>query len=119
VLRLHLDADVDPQAALHLRDRGYDVVAAREVGLRTATDPEQLAYAARVGRVLVTHNVRDFAPLYDQWWHEQRSHPGVLVSRHYKRSEIGALVRLLERVLQLATEEDLANRLRYLSEFDV
>ena len=41
------------------------------------------------------------------------------MSRQYKRAEIGELLRLLENVLQLATDDDLKNRLCYLSEFDV
>lgn len=118
MLRLYLDADVDPLAGRLLRERGYDVSMAGEVGLSGATDLEQLAYAAQMGRVLVTHNIRDFVPLYEQWWREQRRHPGILVSRQYRRAEVGTLVWVLARVLDVATDDDLTNRLRYLGEFN-
>ena len=84
-----------------------------------ASDAEQLRYAAREGRALLTFNIRDFARLHEQWIREGQSHSGVLISRQYKRAAIGELLRLVENTLSLATEDDLANRLRYLSEFDV
>jgi predicted nuclease of predicted toxin-antitoxin system len=119
VVSLYLDAHVDALAARRLRRRGYDIIAAHEVGMADASDAEHLAYAAAHGRALVTYNVRDFAPLYHEWWQQRRHHAGIIVSREYQRPEIGELLRLLEQVFLLATEEDLADRLRYLSEFDV
>jgi hypothetical protein len=119
VVKLYLDTDVDPLVARQLQARGHDVVSAYEVGMAAAADPAHLAYATRKRRALLTFNIGHFATLYEQWWHEGRTHWGVLVSRQYQRAEIGDLLWLVENVLTLATEEDLANRLRYLSEFDV
>ena len=42
-----------------LRQRGVEATTSTEVGLVGATDHEQLAFAARTGSVLVTHD-RDF-----------------------------------------------------------
>jgi hypothetical protein len=119
VVKLYLDADVDVLVEVRLRQRGYDAVAAREAGMARAGDPDQLAYASAGGRALPAFNTRDYVPLYRQWWREQRPHAGIIVSRRYDRPEIGELLRLIENVLQFATDDDLANRLRYLSEFDV
>ncbi len=118
-VRLYLDEDIDLLIARHLRARGYDVVSALEVGMIAVDDAEHLAHAAREGRALLTFNVRHFRALYDWWWDEGRPHAGIIVSRQYRRREIGELLRLVEHVLQLATDKDLTNRLRYLSEFDV
>lgn len=119
MVALYLDADVDPLAARELRERGHNVLSAYDAGLSRASDLEHLEYAAHEGRALVTFNIKHFAPLYTAWWDEGRAHAGILVSPEYKRSEIGELLRLLENVCLFATDDDLANRLRYLSEFDV
>ena len=50
--RLYLNHDVSAAAAEALRARGYDVVAAQEVGMERASDEEHLARAAAEGRVL-------------------------------------------------------------------
>ncbi|MGH2354326.1 MAG: DUF5615 family PIN-like protein [Chloroflexota bacterium] len=119
MLALNLDADVHPMLAQLLRDRGFDAIAAQEVGMKDASDPEQLAYAADHSRVLLTFNIRDFAPLNARWWEENRAHPGILISPQYSRAALGELLRLVENVLQLATEEDFTNRIRHINEFDV
>jgi predicted nuclease of predicted toxin-antitoxin system len=119
VLRLYLDADIDPLVARQLQTRGYDIVGAHDAGMARASDLEHLVYATHEGRALLTFNIDHFSELYDQWWHEQRTHFGIILSRQYQRAEIGELLRLVKNVLQLATQDDLANRLRFLGEFDV
>ena len=66
-LKLYLDEDVDPHLATALRNRGFDVVSALEIGLCGKTDREQLEYSASENRTLVTFNIRDFAKLHRQW----------------------------------------------------
>ena len=117
-VRLYLDEHVDGLAGPRLAAAGGDVIGTHAAGMAGALDPDQLEYAANQGRVLVTFNARDFAPLAE-WWHSGRSHAGILISRAYKRDEVGELLRLLENVLLLATDEDFANRVRHLKEFDV
>jgi len=119
VVALYLDEDEDPLVARRHRASGYDIVSAHDAGMLGASDEEQLAYAARERRALVTFNIKDFAPLHARWLRDGRWNAGIIVSRQYKRAEIGELLRLLENVLQLATDDDLKNRLCYLSEFDV
>jgi hypothetical protein len=119
MVALYLDADYDPIVARRQRARGFDVVSAHEVGMSDADDAEHLVYAADRGRALLTFNIKDFAPLHAQWMADGRPHSGIVVSRQYRRREVGELLRLVENLLQLATDEDLANRLVYLSEFDV
>ena len=61
-IRFHLDEQVDVAIARALRRYGVDVTTTIEAGLRTAGDEEQLAYARREQRVLVTHDA-DFLRL--------------------------------------------------------
>jgi len=117
--RLYLDADVDVLLARLLRDEGYDAITAVEANLRTANDEEQLLYAAREGRVLLTYNIRHLAPLHNEWLAQGREHAGIVVSHQYRRQDIGDLVRVVRKLLEVATEDDLRTRLRFLSEFDV
>jgi hypothetical protein len=121
VVRLYLDEDVDPLIARPLRGRGYDIVSAREVGMAgfSISDEAQLVYAAAEGRAILTFNTKHFVPLHEAWWEAGRSHAGIIVSRRFDRDEVGELIRLVERLLEKATEDDLANRLRFLGEFDV
>jgi predicted nuclease of predicted toxin-antitoxin system len=119
MVALYLDADYDPLVARRQRSRGFDVVSAHEVGMSDANDAEHLDYAAHRGRVLLTFNTKDFASLHTQWVADGRPHAGIVVSRQYRRREIGELLRLVENLLLLATDEDLANRLLYLTEFEV
>ncbi len=66
-VRLYFDRHIMARLAVDLRGRGYDVVRTEEVGKDTATDAEQLAFAAAEGRAIVTFNIRDFALLPEAW----------------------------------------------------
>ena len=113
---VYLDADVDPALARQARQHGLDVISAYEVGNGRLLDEDQLAYAARHGRVIVTHNARDFAPLFDDWWEAGRDHAGILVA---EQLPVGVLLRRLQRMLNSATADQMANAYRNLAEFAV
>lgn len=82
---LHGDHNFARPAVELLRGLGYDVVASRELALDRAFDDEQLVFAARSGRVLLTHDIDDFELLHDAWrrwsvdWHVERHHAGILI----------------------------------------
>ena len=85
----HLDADVSLLLASLLRSAGHGVATARHLGLAAATDDAQLLAAMRSGRMLVTHNRRDFTLLHDAWrsWPTAfglalPAHPGILALDH-------------------------------------
>lgn len=79
-LRLLLDEDVPLQLAEALRGRGCDAVHAIEVGLKRRDDDAILAAAVVAGRAVLTHNVRDFAPLAEQYARTARAHHGIVLS---------------------------------------
>ncbi len=63
----YLDNDIARECADELRAHGHDVIMTRELGRARATDDEQLLFAAQQGRILVTHNWRDFLLLHYAW----------------------------------------------------
>jgi hypothetical protein len=59
--RLYFDRHIMARLAIDLRSRGYDVLTTEEAGLDTATDEQQLTFAAGERRAILTFNIRDFA----------------------------------------------------------
>lgn len=96
-MKLYLDEDLSPVIARILRKRGVDVQSAHEVGMIGASDDEQLDYAAREGRAVVTRNARDFRRVAHQRIREQRPHAGVIVcSPRIRGSEVHRIAKALE-----------------------
>ena len=111
---LYLDADVDPELARQVRQRGFDVVSAYEVGNGRLLDPDQLAYAVSQGRAILTHNARDFAPLFDEWWNAGKSHHGIIVS---EQLPLGEMLRRTLKLLHTVTPDEMMNSIKNLAEF--
>ena len=58
------DNDVAQVLAAYLLADGHDVTTARWARLQAAADAEQLLRAAEEGRILVTHNRREYVMLH-------------------------------------------------------
>jgi hypothetical protein len=67
VARFYADADIATHLTALLRRMGHDVLTAGDAGRRYARDAEQILAAAQAGRVLVTHNRKDFTLLHQAW----------------------------------------------------
>jgi predicted nuclease of predicted toxin-antitoxin system len=102
-IRLYIDEDVWAGLAATLRDRGYDAINAQEEQRKQFTDEEQLTFAALNQRALLTYNKKHFIPLAIEWWHEGRTHYGIVVSTQLEQGE------LLRRVLNLLERETANN----------
>src|SRR3990170_5031038 len=99
-IRFHLDEHIPSDVAYGPRQRGIEVTTTAEtVALLGAPDADHLAFAAREGRVLVTHDA-DFLRLH----RGGRAHAGIVFC-HAQRHSIGALVRELVMVWELQTPE--------------
>jgi uncharacterized protein with PIN domain len=108
--RLYLDEDTLPELAALLRDRGYDVLSAHDIGALGITDEEQLAIAISERRAIVSSNRRDFARLATHCSENGIEHWGiVLMYRQYRRRELGAGIRDFEQFLSAFGEDDLRN----------
>ena len=79
---LYLDEHIDLRVARLLREAGLDVLTTQDVGRANGgfSDESQLEFATERGRAIFTHNVRDFAPLAENWAAAGRTHHGIVVS---------------------------------------
>jgi hypothetical protein len=76
---VHLDECVHGELLDRLRRRGFQVTNAVIEGTFGYTDEQQLAYAARAGLILLTHNKRHFLRLHARWRRQGRSHAGIII----------------------------------------
>lgn len=102
-LRFLFDQHVSGPALRQLRQRGVDVVHVAEVGLASAADPDVLRWAVEHGRIVVTRNYRDFAPMVEAYSRRGISFPGVLYyATSVRHSDVGHHVRALVEWIEAA-----------------
>jgi hypothetical protein len=100
VLRILLDAHVSVRViATALRSDGHDVRAlAEERSLDGLDDPQVLELAAHESRILITHDIKDFAPLLRTWAEAGRTHGGCVMVHGIGHHEFGRVLRGLRRL---------------------
>ncbi len=118
-IKLYLDADITaaPLLASTLRQRGFEVVSAVEVGNDTLGDAEQLDYAIRHQRALLTFNIKDFISLSERCYAEGREFPGLIVSPQIKGAQFSLLLRLVLNLLHQVDESSMHNTIRFLQAY--
>ena len=113
-LKLYLDEDVTPLLARALRQRGFDVTSAVELGHVGWSDEEQLEYAVSEGRAILTHNIRDFVRLHREWLSKGKEHFGIVVAPQFPLREFGAFLRRTLRFLNRWTSCSMRNNVIFL-----
>jgi hypothetical protein len=103
--------------AVDLRGRGFDVLRTEEAGNDTAPDEEQLVFATRENRALLTFNIRDFAPLHEHWQAAGRPHAGIVVSQQLGGRQYGLLLQRMLRFLNQFTAEEMVGNFVHLEQF--
>lgn len=116
-IRLYLDCHIKAQLAEDLTDRDYDVLTTETAGRKTASDREQLAFAISEQRAIVTFNIRDFAPLHQEWAQKGQKHAGIIVSQQLGGRQYGVLLSRMLRLLEQRTADELQNALIHLEQF--
>jgi hypothetical protein len=81
--RFVFDQHVNLRALRQRQAHGVDVIHVSEVGLSEADDAEIFAWAVEAGRIIVTRNYQDFAPLVSAYGRQRldlsrRSIPGCI-----------------------------------------
>jgi hypothetical protein len=112
LIRFMTDEDVYGHVAVQLRAVGFDAVSTPEAGRLGASDPDQLSWAAQQGRALITFNVGDFARLHYEWMSQDLHHAGLILSQ---QRSLGDVLRRLLNLSQDLSQEDMQDRLEYLS----
>jgi predicted nuclease of predicted toxin-antitoxin system len=116
-VRLYLDRHIIGRLAIDLRGRGFDVLTTEEAGQDTASDDEQLSFAASNRRAIITFNIRDFAPLHDQWHSAGKLHCGIIVSQQLGSRQYGLLLQRMLRLLNHLSADEMLNNLVHLERF--
>jgi len=107
-IRFHLDENVSMAIARSLRKRGIDVSTTPELNLIQATDENQLDFARKEGRVLVTHD-SDFLRLHDQGF----SHSGIVYCKLGSRT-IGQIIKSLLLIYEILEPDEMTNSVEFL-----
>ncbi len=98
-MKFYLDENLTPKIAVTLRKKRVDVVSAHEVGAIQWSDRDQLKYAGKESRCLVTRNARHFIELAHDAIQHQAPHAGILLlSARFTGAEIRIVVDGLSRV---------------------
>lgn len=107
-IRFHLDESMPSAVAEGLRRRGIDVTTSSETQLLAASDEEQLEFATREARVLITRD-QDFLRLNASGI----THTGIVYWTERQRT-IGQLVGALATIMLEFTAEELHGHVRFL-----
>ena len=104
----HLDEHIPLALADALRNRGIDVTTTADAGLMGTGDREHLAFAAKVGRVVITQDV-DFLRLHAEGYLTRASRTG-----DHGCAVFGDVLRSLVLIHAALSPDDMKNRVEYL-----
>ena len=114
--RLHLDADTSKKALQRaLLERGHDVTRTPNEWISLeASDEQQFLGATAQGRIIFTHNIRDFLLLAKR----HPSHAGLVLSsqRAFKLREV---IIALDRMLNETETEQWIGQVRWLNDWRI
>lgn len=108
--RLASDENFDARIVRGLKSRlpTLDLVSVEQAGLRAASDPEVLQWAAREGRVLLTHDERTMPRFAYARIDAGRPVPGVVLAPD--RLAIGSALEDLLLLIEALEPEEMAQR---------
>lgn len=113
-MKIYLDEHIQPLLAHILASRKIDCLTTQTAGNLGRSDEEQLMFATRQGRVIVTFDRKDFLSLAHQWATDNRSHAGIILAKPCSLSE---LLRQLLRLIAQHDDEDMSNQVLWLQNY--
>lgn len=104
-MKYYLDEDISPKIAQLLRKYQIDCSSAHELNKTQISDLEQLEFAAKENRCLVTRNRDDFIQLTVQFFNSHLPHHGVLIIPYsYPGDRFSQIAEALEKFARLHPE---------------
>jgi hypothetical protein len=107
---VYLDEDVSVLIARLLQARGFDVITARDEGMLSQDDPDQLTHAVSLGQGIVTHNRVHSERLHGENLATGQKHYGIIIASRRNPYEVA---RRLAVLLNTLTADELENQLLY------
>ncbi len=106
-MRVLLDAHVSSRhVGRRLARAGHDVLALdQDETLGRLADGEVLALAVEQERIVITHNVRHFAPIVRSWVEARRSHHGLILVT-LPHTDHGAILRRLDQAFAARPDQE-------------
>jgi len=112
---LYIDEDSQSAALLGaLRKHKLDVISANEARMRSRSDEEQLEYATKFARAILTSNVRDYTRLHARWLCDQRTHGGIIIVEQHAMP-VADQAKRLANMMKARNAEEMRNQIEYLS----
>jgi len=106
-LRFYADEHVPQAVTEGVRRRDMDIVTVQEAGLRGEKDEAYLAYAAKAGRVILTHDA-DFLRLHAAG----NTHLGIVYAGSHLT--IGEIIRGIMLLHDLVSPDEIVNYVEFL-----
>ncbi len=113
-IKIYIDEDLTDRLAVALRSRGYDVISAHEINMRGKTDKEQLDYATKHDRVILTRNIKHFIGLQREYYKKGLSHNGIVVTDSLPLKE---LIWRITKFLNERSPVEIKNHLDWLQNY--
>jgi hypothetical protein len=112
--RLHLDADTSKKVLQKaLLERGHDVTRTPNEWMPLdANDVQQFLGATAQGRIIFTHNIRDFQLLIKRY----PSHAGLVLSAQ-RALNLSEIIGALDRMLNETEAEEWIGQVRWLNDW--
>lgn len=111
-ISLYFDEAIANEIVENLRQRGFDVLCARDAQRLSLADEAQLAFAVAQKRAIVTHNRHDFESLHQRYLEKKSPHWGIIIAKRRRDSSI--VVRKLLTILDSSTADEFREQLRYI-----
>ncbi len=97
---------------LVLKEPSIDLVRARDVGLATTPDPEVLEYAAKAGRIVLSHDESTMTAAAIARLRAGESMPGLLIANQFK--PIGRVIDELLMIWAASEADEWVDMIRYI-----